>query len=237
MSGPHKLCPRCRTPAGLEAPQCGRCGHAYRTQFVEPERTQMVYGPPAASPRRRYPWWPWVFLLTGGLIVAACLWPLVREALRQEAEEIAPALRALQGKPAPATSVPPPLASNPAATPPATAPQGGLFDAPLPPGWKETPQQQEQPVVEVTSLSGRPAVLRLEGEGGAYALNIPGGGSDRVTLPAGQYQFQLQGSRYRQTGVPDQTGTFTCRRYRLYSLEMIALPAELTPQGIEIGDQ
>lgn len=41
MSVPQKLCPRCHTPAQLQAAFCAQCGHVYRTKFAE-DRTQIV---------------------------------------------------------------------------------------------------------------------------------------------------------------------------------------------------
>jgi hypothetical protein len=32
----YKLCPQCRQPAHLHAPQCENCGHQFRTQFAPP---------------------------------------------------------------------------------------------------------------------------------------------------------------------------------------------------------
>ncbi len=36
MTVPQKQCPRCSTPAPLEATFCGQCGRQYRTQFAPP---------------------------------------------------------------------------------------------------------------------------------------------------------------------------------------------------------
>jgi TM2 domain-containing membrane protein YozV len=43
---PYKICPRCSQPAVLAAVSCARCGHEYRTKFVELDQTQMVAPPP-----------------------------------------------------------------------------------------------------------------------------------------------------------------------------------------------
>jgi hypothetical protein len=45
MTAPYKACPKCQAPAVLQAPQCARCGHVFRTQFVPPDQTQMFVGP------------------------------------------------------------------------------------------------------------------------------------------------------------------------------------------------
>lgn len=46
--GQHKICPRCQTPAPLDAAFCGQCGRQYRTQFVPPQAPPVA---PNASPR------------------------------------------------------------------------------------------------------------------------------------------------------------------------------------------
>lgn len=40
-----KQCPRCSELAPIDSPQCARCGHQYRTQFVPDNKTQAVYLP------------------------------------------------------------------------------------------------------------------------------------------------------------------------------------------------
>jgi hypothetical protein len=48
---PYKLCPRCQTPAALDAATCAQCGRQYRTQFVPPEeQTQVFNAPPMYQP-------------------------------------------------------------------------------------------------------------------------------------------------------------------------------------------
>lgn len=68
MTQPYKVCPRCQTPADLQAAACASCGRQYRTQFVPPiNQTQVVHPAPApfggnqaADPFSRYvqrrPW-------------------------------------------------------------------------------------------------------------------------------------------------------------------------------------
>ncbi len=48
MAPQAKLCPSCQTPAPLDAGQCARCGHTFRTKFVPDPATQP--GPPRAAP-------------------------------------------------------------------------------------------------------------------------------------------------------------------------------------------
>lgn len=38
-----KICPKCQQPAALDAQVCGACGHQYRTQFTQTDRTQAVF--------------------------------------------------------------------------------------------------------------------------------------------------------------------------------------------------
>lgn len=64
MTAPYKACPKCQTPAALAAPRCERCGHAYRTQFVPPDQTQMFYpGEPFRADRAQYDVAPNVMLI------------------------------------------------------------------------------------------------------------------------------------------------------------------------------
>lgn len=52
MSQPHKICPRCQTPADLQAPSCSNCGRVYKTAFPQnPDRTVLgATEPPPAYP-------------------------------------------------------------------------------------------------------------------------------------------------------------------------------------------
>jgi hypothetical protein len=50
MSQPYKICPRCQTPADLQAPSCGNCGRVYKTQFPQnPDRTVVGAGQTAPN--------------------------------------------------------------------------------------------------------------------------------------------------------------------------------------------
>ncbi len=42
MTMQMKGCPKCKQPNEIHAPQCGRCGHQFRTYFVPPDQTQML---------------------------------------------------------------------------------------------------------------------------------------------------------------------------------------------------
>ena len=58
-SQPYKQCPRCQQPAALHMPQCGRCGHEYRTQFMPSEQTQMILpSPPTMQIPPQQPYYP-----------------------------------------------------------------------------------------------------------------------------------------------------------------------------------
>lgn len=46
-----KLCPRCRTPAAVDAPFCAACGHRYRTYFPPPADQTL----PVRPQKRRRP--------------------------------------------------------------------------------------------------------------------------------------------------------------------------------------
>ena len=61
VSQPHKICPRCQTPAELQAPQCSSCGRQYRTQFPQnPDRTVLAgsEAPPAYPVDYQAPGYP-----------------------------------------------------------------------------------------------------------------------------------------------------------------------------------
>ena len=70
MSQPaYKICPRCQQPADLYAPQCSNCGHAFRTQFPQPQPQGLAPSAPPAV--RRHAW------LRNLLIAAAAVLVLV----------------------------------------------------------------------------------------------------------------------------------------------------------------
>ena len=48
MPAPLKICPHCAEKTPADARFCQKCGHAYRTQFIQEPPTQM-YTPPAAG--------------------------------------------------------------------------------------------------------------------------------------------------------------------------------------------
>lgn len=50
MSQPHKICPRCQTPAAVDAQFCSRCGHGYRTQFQQDQTVLGAPQPPYQAP-------------------------------------------------------------------------------------------------------------------------------------------------------------------------------------------
>ncbi len=45
----NKLCPKCQTPAPIEAVFCGSCGHQYRTHFT-PQAPTPNFAPPTPRP-------------------------------------------------------------------------------------------------------------------------------------------------------------------------------------------
>lgn len=46
---PHKVCPKCQQRSVIDAVQCGRCGHQYRTQFAA-DQTMIVAPQPHPAP-------------------------------------------------------------------------------------------------------------------------------------------------------------------------------------------
>lgn len=70
MTQPVKFCPRCKTPAAINAPVCQNvaCGHAFRTVFTPPDQT--VMGALPTMPKKRTPWI--ALTLTG-----CCAFPLL----------------------------------------------------------------------------------------------------------------------------------------------------------------
>jgi TM2 domain-containing membrane protein YozV len=57
MSQPYKACPRCATPALLDANSCSKCGHVFSTPFGGPgNQTQMYPGPPQGMPNWQQPY-------------------------------------------------------------------------------------------------------------------------------------------------------------------------------------
>ncbi|HZT44145.1 MAG TPA: zinc ribbon domain-containing protein [Chthonomonadaceae bacterium] len=58
MTMPHKVCPRCQTPAPLEARFCSQCGRQYRTQFPASSPSSPAAAPETsftAAPRAQTP--------------------------------------------------------------------------------------------------------------------------------------------------------------------------------------
>jgi hypothetical protein len=87
----------------------------------------------------------------------------------------------------------------------------------------EKPSQQEMPEIRLldrTALQAPGSVLLLEGPGGRFRLDVRGPVSSMVVRP-GAYRYAFYSPAFQITGRPDQDGTLTCRRFRLYEIPII----------------
>jgi len=116
-------------------------------------------------------------------------------------------------------------------------PQGG--DSLIGSGpFREVVTQREQPEIRVydRTRDPEPSFLVFQGPGGTHTLAIrPPSAS--LTLPAGDYDYELRGPQYRHTQRPDQWGRLTCRRFRRYDLDLVIAPVGSYPTNRNLGDE
>jgi hypothetical protein len=115
---------------------------------------------------------------------------------------------------------------EPAPAPPVT---GG-------PQWTETEIRQENPVVRIynhSSDDGRSLVFLRDTHGRhRIVIRRPYG---EVTLPAGEYRYELYFSGSYAAPNPDQIGMLRCKKHRRYSLELFDTPMARTRRE-DLGD-
>jgi len=139
----------------------------------------------------------------------------------------APSLMAAAVKPAPPQ---PPVTSAPVR--PAEAP--GVTNAQ---GWKETPIQQERPVVRIYNTAGddgRSQVFLTDGRS-RFKVQIQNPYGE-VTLAPGSYRYELYASGSAAAPDPDQVGVLRLQKYTQYSLEYFRTPFARTRQQ-DLGDE
>lgn len=157
-------------------------------------------------------------------------------------ESVAAPAAPVSAVPSPAAPTAPSVSAGPSAptfTPLPVEPESpGMMDAPqLPSGWKETVTQQEMPVVEVTNETNRsvPIEMIFTGTKGVYRLDCT-----RpivfIEIPVGNYQYKLNGAGYARNGMPDQAGSFFCRKYRRYSITLTTVRRYDGTQYENLGD-
>lgn len=127
------------------------------------------------------------------------------------------------------------------------APEPPVLSAPVRPteapsvtnaqGWKETPIQQERPVVRIYNTAGddgRSQVFLTNGRS-RYRVFIrnPYG---EVSLAPGNYRYELYVSGSAAAPAPDQLGVLRCRKYTQYSLEFFRTPFARTHEE-DLGDE
>ncbi len=102
--------------------------------------------------------------------------------------------------------------------------------------FREEVSDQEMPVVHIVDQRGplAPPATFVFTSTQEYRLVIDQPEVSRP-LPAGTYGYQLQGPHYALTGLPDQFGTFTCRRFRRYELALTLVPFN-TDRNRNLGD-
>jgi hypothetical protein len=86
----------------------------------------------------------------------------------------------------------------------------------------EKPSQQEMPEIRLIEHTAEhhEYQLTLAGQPGQYRLNMTDATSS-LTVAPGAYRYEFFSPAYQVTGRPDQDGTITCRRYRLYEVTII----------------
>lgn len=102
--------------------------------------------------------------------------------------------------------------------------------------FREVPTDVEQPEIRVrneTGMEGGSLIFRAAGR--EWTLNIVQG-QQSLSLDPGEYRYELRGPYYARTGLPDQQGALTCRKFRRYEL-FVALQNGVQPGGdVNLGD-
>ena len=105
--------------------------------------------------------------------------------------------------------------------------------------FRELPSNQEMPEIRVIDQRDaddrEPLVEVFQNQSGRYQLRVAGPVTS-LSLPAGDYRFALYGRYFRRHGEPDQFGTLTCRRFRLYQIDLIT-DYSGRRQEVHLGDE
>jgi hypothetical protein len=101
----------------------------------------------------------------------------------------------------------------------------------------EKPSRQEMPEIRLTEQTAEhhQYQLLLAGQPGRYRLNMTGTTAS-ITVPPGAYRYEFYSPAYRITGRPDQDGTITCRRFKLYEVTIIDAEGSETHHQ-DLGDE
>ncbi len=219
---PYKICPECGQPAELTAQACGRCGHAYRTQFTPagqpfqtpgaPEqRTQMFGMPPPVPPApaqpasSQGPLWALAALIARGAFVLLLLLASVQDGqapsgVGREQQEAASTL----------TST-------------------GIF--------RERPSAVEIPTIRIRTDYSGGAILILTGmDGRRYTASCYPNREGVLRVPAGDYGVEVLSP---DGSIGASTGTAVFRRFKEYEAEFTLVtyyPWE-EPPPLRLGDQ
>lgn len=110
-----------------------------------------------------------------------------------------------------------------------------LSAAPLPDGWKESVGTQESPIISTENDTATTLVLLFVGQGEEHRLTS-GPGRSSISIPPGEYTYSLLGPHYEQSGDPDQSGLFRCRKYREYVLPVTVIRDDTGPEHRDLGD-
>jgi len=198
-----------------------------------PQRQKPAPPAPAARPSRRAPDLP----DAPSMLTAPQAPPQVATApvVQAPAVPIAPAAPPVPAPSLMAASVKPSAPEPPVTSAPARPAEGpGVTNAQ---GWKETPIQQERPVVRIYNTAGddgRSQVFLTDGRARfRVSIENPYG---EVTLPPGSYRYELYASGSAAAPNPDQVGVLRCRKYTQYSLEYFRTPFARTRQR-DLGDE
>jgi len=101
-------------------------------------------------------------------------------------------------------------------------------------GWVERPGTQETPEIRIKNTLEETATLSLTQ--GAIKLRWEIEDTHHEAVPSGTYRYVLYSRGYQHTGRPDQVGNLTCRKWKVYEMQVTPTPTAET-RRVDLGDQ